>query len=71
MKPILTILTGSVLATVVFLAQTPPAPEIQVSWDGDRAAIAWKETLADPSAGPDEVPFSILTGPYLGWLTDT
>lgn len=43
----------------------------RITWDGDLATITWDEALADPAAGPDETPFSILTGPCLGWLTDS
>ena len=71
MKLLLALLTGCLLTAAVLFSQAPPAPDTQVTWDGDRATIAWKETLADPAAGPGEVPFSLLTGPYLGWLTDT
>ena len=42
-----------------------------VTWQDDLAIIEWTETLADPTAGPGEIPFSIITKPYIGWLTDT
>lgn len=44
---------------------------IAVSWQGNLATVEWKEALADPMAGAQEVPFSILTGPYLSWLSPT
>lgn len=40
-----------------------------VTWQDNLAVIQWHEPLADPDAGTDEIPFSILSGPYLGWLT--
>jgi hypothetical protein len=71
MKLLLVIATGCVLGAAVLLSQAQPGPEPRVTWDGDRATITWKESLADPAAGPGEVPFSLLSGPSLGWLTDT
>ncbi|MEX0716193.1 MAG: metallophosphoesterase family protein [Planctomycetaceae bacterium] len=47
----------------------PPEPQPAVTWDGDLATIEWTEPLRDEKAADGEVPFSILTGPYLGWLT--
>jgi hypothetical protein len=37
-----------------------------VTWDADLATVTWKETLTDRSGG-----FSVILGPYLGWLSDT
>lgn len=70
MRLFLGLLTGCVITGALILSRAQPAPDIQVTWDGDRATVAWKETLADPTAKPGEVPFSLLSGPYLGWLTD-
>lgn len=68
-----TALTVLVLGSVLVLAfgtrnagNTGPA----VAWDGDLATITWTETLADPKAEPNETPFSLLSGPVLGWLTE-
>jgi hypothetical protein len=48
-----------------------PAAESRVKLDGDLAIIQWDETLVDASAGENQVPFSIITGPYISWLTDS
>src|SRR4051812_11412375 len=71
MKAILALSAAGVLAAAVLLTQGKPAPEPCVQWDGDLATVSWDEPLADPAAAPGEVPFSVLSGPYLGWLTDT
>src|SRR5688572_5582824 len=34
-------------------------------------SIEWIEPLKDPGAKAGEVPFSLLSGPILGWLSDT
>jgi hypothetical protein len=47
------------------------AQNVSVKWENNTAILSWAETLADPAASGSEVPFSILTGPYVGWLTDT
>jgi hypothetical protein len=68
------------LVTIVgaaLLAQRPGAdlttrPEtagVRLSWDRDLVTIEWPEDLADAKAVAQEVPFSLVTGPYLGWLT--
>src|SRR5438874_1307969 len=44
---------------------------VGVTWEGNLATIQWQEELADPKAGPGEAAFSLLTGPYLGWLSTT
>lgn len=67
----LTLLTCIVLATVIVLSAGQAIPEDGIRWNANLATIAWTETLADPKAAPDEVPFSLLSGPYLGWLTPT
>lgn len=54
-------------STMAFAQDVPP----RVTWDGGLAVIDWAEPLRDEEAGPGEVPFSILTGPYIGWLTPT
>ena len=43
--------------------------EVNVTWQDDLATIRWQEPLADPGASGSEVPFSLVTGPYIGWLT--
>src|SRR5439155_14342736 len=43
----------------------------RVTWQGNQATIEWNEDLADPKAAPGNVPFSLLSGPYIGWLTGT
>src|SRR5947199_5714123 len=59
------------VASVAVLASFPDPADVRVTWNDNRATIAWKEDLADPNAGPKQVPFSVLTGPYLSWLTPT
>ncbi len=61
----------TVLGTAGFFSQGQSARPPQVAWQGDLATIAWTEPLADPKAAPGEVPFSLLGGPQIGWLTDT
>ncbi len=34
-------------------------------------SIEWTEPLKDPAAKSGEVPFSLLSGPIIGWLSDT
>lgn len=47
------------------------AQNIRVTWSGNLATIQWDETFRDSTAGSAEVPFSVLTGPYILWLTDS
>ena len=62
---------AAVLSYILIAAGALDAQEVEISWDGDLATLDWKEPLADPAAASDEVPFSVLTGPFVGWLTDT
>lgn len=63
-------LTLSILGGAVLLGQQLQQPgKVHISWNGERAVLDWSEELADPKAAAGEVPFSILTGPYLSWLT--
>jgi hypothetical protein len=71
MKLFLALLTGCLLRAAVLFSKAQPAGDVQATWDGDRATLTWKESLADPAAKPGEVPFSLLTGPYIGWLSET
>ncbi len=71
MKRIAGIVTSCVFGAVFFLSEAKPAPEVGVNWEGNLATVTWKEPLIDSKAAPGEVPFSVLTGPALGWLTDT
>ncbi len=57
-----------VTVTAWWASQAPVAPA-NVKWKDDLAVIEWTEPLADPTALPNEVPFSILSGPYLSWLS--
>ncbi len=59
---------GGALA-LALVQRTPGGPGVQ--WNEDLATITWTEALRDPNAKADEVPFSLLTGPAIGWLTDT
>jgi hypothetical protein len=43
----------------------------RVKRTGSEVTISWKEPLKDPQAKPGETPFSILTGPFVGWLTES
>jgi hypothetical protein len=47
------------------------APITSPQWNSNLATITWKETLADPKAKAGETPFSILSGPYINWLSPT
>src|SRR5437867_1584283 len=59
-----------VIGGAAFLGQQLNDPgTVNVAWQGNLAVLEWKEDLADPKAAAEEVPFSILTGPYLSWLT--
>ena len=69
MKLSCALVTSIVLGAVVFFAQGQAVPETKVTWNGNLATIEWAEPLADPNARPDEAPFSLLSGPYIGWLT--
>jgi hypothetical protein len=44
---------------------------MSTEWNGNLAKISWKETLVDPTAQAGEIPFSVLTGPYINWLSPT
>lgn len=59
------------LAIVLVAALCPQAQQPSVSWQGNLAVISWTETLAAPSVPAGAVPFSVFTGPYLVWLTDS
>src|SRR4051812_2369078 len=59
-----------ILAGAGFIALQLGA-NVGARWEGNLATIEWQEDLADPKAGPGEAAFSILTGPYLGWLSST
>jgi acid phosphatase type 7 len=58
-----------VFGTVWFASRQTPA--VSAEWNGDLAVITWKETLADPKAQMGETPFSLLSGPYINWLSPT
>src|SRR4051812_17965342 len=60
-----------VVASLAVLASLFNLGDTSVSWKGEQAIITWKESLADPTAREGEVPYSVLTGPYLSWLTPT
>ena len=72
MKTLLLLLTGCILggALLVSSAQLTAIRPV-VAWNDDLATITWTEPLSDPKAKPNETPFSLLSGPSLGWLTDT
>jgi 3',5'-cyclic AMP phosphodiesterase CpdA len=55
-------------------AKTEPAPGAARRGSDFKAVVTWKETLAtitwtEPLGGGEK--FSVLTEPYIGWLTDT
>lgn len=60
-----------VVGAAAVLGMRSGSEEARVAWQGKQAGISWQEDLADPKASANEVPFSILTGPYLSWLTPT
>src|ERR1051325_3676941 len=64
-------LTCLVLVMAVWLAPGQVNSPTKISWNGNLVTIEWTEPLVDPKAAKDEVPFIILTGPYIGWLTPT
>jgi hypothetical protein len=41
-----------------------------VTWQGNKATIGFTEPLADTKAAKGERPFSVITGPYISWLTE-
>lgn len=51
--------------------RTRPAFNVRVEWKGILAVIRWDEPLADPAAPSGTPPFSIMTGPWLGELSDS
>jgi phosphodiesterase/alkaline phosphatase D-like protein len=69
-KLLLGLVTLGILAAAVFLLPGQSSQVLGTTWDGNLAVIRWAETLADPTAAPDEAPFALLSGPSLGWLTD-
>src|SRR4051812_31504880 len=71
MKLIYALLTCVPLGVAVLLSEGAPVLEPKVTWSDDRATIEWVEPLADPTAAPGDVPFSVLSGPSIGWLTPT
>jgi acid phosphatase type 7 len=71
MKLVCALLTCVPLGAAVLFSQKVPAPEAKVTWSNDLATIEWAEPLADPKAAAGEVPFSVLSGPSIGWLTPT
>src|SRR4051794_35712062 len=68
---LLSFTTVALLAAAVVLSSGQAVEQPRVSWEGNRATIAWTESLADPQAAADEVPFALLSGPYLGWVSPT
>lgn len=71
MKLTFALVTSILLGTAVFFSQGQAVQETKVTWNANLATIEWAEPLSDPNAAPDEVPFSVLSGPYIGWLTPT
>src|ERR1043165_2818514 len=67
----LTMLTGVLLISTVLLSSGQVVRDTRVAWKDDLVTIEWTEPLADARAARDEVPFTVLTGPYIGWLTST
>jgi hypothetical protein len=72
MKTILLgLITAATFTSAAVLSGLRSVPEAKITWTGNLATIEWNEPLADPEAGKDDVPFTLLTGPYIGWLTPT
>ena len=71
MKILYGFLTCVLVGTVVVLTRGQALEEPRVAWKETLATIEWTESLADPKAGPNDAPFSILSGPSVGWLTPT
>lgn len=63
--------TAVTLSSAAVLSGLRAIPESKITWTGNLATIEWIEPLADAAAGADETPFTLLTGPYIGWLTPT
>lgn len=65
--------TGSLILVLgiglgLLTAEPLYAVEATVTRAQDLFTIAWQESLADPAAPAGTVPFTILSGPFIGWL---
>lgn len=69
MKLTCSALTCLTIGAALLFSQAVPTQPTKVTWNGNLAKIEWNEPLADANASKEELAFSILSGPSLGWLS--
>jgi hypothetical protein len=62
---------GAIFPAVLLISAMLFSQDPGFTLNGNLITITWTESLAAPGTPSGEVPFSVFTGPYIGWKSDT